>query len=496
VILRQGRKDATATQIATFMDFLVIRYSQYQNVWYNPENEINGGITNDVPTWVADIETYLTSMRAAGCITPIIIQATQFGGQVGLIDVLPSMDSSTIISTDPALVIGFHVYALAAEDEGFTTEARQGEQEDAVYRAYGRYAIYTDETGISNQLVGGIDPVLDETDPDDPQSALIKSNQLQEWQREYMRWTVNEIQEGHLLGCIATTYGAFIPGTDTHDVNSLRVFGKEGSANDDFKLTQWGTIFLEKFLRTKQSTTPDKGQVRLEIVGATLTLNRFQGSNLIIDHRIEVLENAGKTLSSTGVTQDVIRFIYASLDTDELIELTASATVPVFDPVSGVFVRTEASLITGASNPRFDDLPATLVGMVFKVAAGFKSTITQRLVRSFFNRRQLNLEASIAADDVKVATGTEDIDNLQLEFLLWSDEAVEVNSGSKFDTNGNVDVTYLMLDDVTSKFPDSLIKAASGDANFAHISCQVAPSTDSYHRMHVQGGFFCEHNDI
>ena len=480
VLLRQGRKDATTAEYASFMVRLVERYKDNPYVWYTPENEINAGTTDDVATWVADTETYLDAMRAVSTKVPIAIHTTQYSGHDGLDAVFTAMEGSSIIMGDPCLLVGFHIYQAAATYDGFFAEARQTTVETSLQKAYRRYCIFIDEIGISNNLSGGRDRLLD---GDTGDHTFWDTGSQEDWMREYMRFVVREIRAGRLSGVCATTYSAYIPGTDRHDANSLRVIGKDG---DSGGLTTWGAIFREA-INQDWSRIPRLDGNRLT-VNTQLVLEPYLGNAITIVNNEMPIPYGGISLPSSGLVDYTLYCIYSNKATSGNLVLSADTVAPVRDPATGNMVKPSPTTVTGGSGNSFASPNYTFVGLAYKTPSGWKDTATQRLVRSQWNRPVKHLLAAMGTDDTKAAV-IEDLDDLKVEFVLFGGEYVEVHAASKFTVSGGTtNVTFRVQEDGATVQPEAIIEAPAGDNMFASVPAIIGGATDAYYDVRANGG--------
>jgi hypothetical protein len=484
-LLRQGRKDATASVFSTFMEHLIYIYKDNPYVWYNPENEINGGITNDVPTWISDMETYIGGMRGANAKSPIVINATQYGGFDGIDACYASMQSSSIISGDPNLIVGMHHYQAAADTDGFLGESKQDSVELAIQKLHKDYCLFIEEFGINNNLTGGEDPDINYGGVTGSYSTLWDTGAQEEYSKEFLRFCLREIRDGRMCGVMAITYSAYIPGTLKYPTNIIRKYGNDSDPNDG-DITTWGTIFKNFLLKDWESIPKADGN-RL-VFDSGIYLRPYNGNTAVIGDEEYLIPEAGINLSSTGVTQDVLRYAYLYKDTDGLLKLEASADAPVRDPATGNWVKAVATSTTGGTGNTFDAPTHSLVGLVYKTAAGFVSDADQRLVRSWWNRSDLFMEGVLSANDSKAAV-IELIDNLQLECLLWPDEYIWVSAGAKFTvTTGTTAVTFRIEDNASTVQPEQIRTTPVNETHFAFVTVPIGSSTAAYHDIQVHGG--------
>lgn len=151
-------------------------------------------------------------------------------------------------------------------------------------------------------------------------------------------------------------------------------------------------------------------ECRLVKDGTSLRLNRFNGSRLAINGVRVQIPSAGVTLAPTGLTPSTLYYIYAYVNSS-VLTLEASTTGSATDTATGVEIKA-------------GDATRTLVGMAYVVAGpAFADSSTQRLVASYYNRRNVALSATLATTVGVTALSFTDVSaSLQLAFLSWGDE--------------------------------------------------------------------------
>jgi hypothetical protein len=486
VILRQGRKEnGTATEYGNFMAHLLKIYKDNPYVWYNPENEINAGTTNDVPTWVADIETYFSIMNAAGRVAPVVINTTQYGGHDGIDACYSAMKASNSINFQKNLIVGMHIYQLANELDGFLGESRQDDVDTAIQKLHNSFCLFIEEFGINNNLTGGQDPDINYAGVTGAYSALWDTGAQEEWSKEILRYFLREIRDGRLIGVMGITYSAYIPGTGNYPTNVIRKYGNDADGNDG-NLTTWGGIFLD-FLTKDWDLQPKMKGNRLDY-NAGVYLYPHNGNSLLIGDKEYLVPEAGINLASTGVTQDALRYVYAYKDTDGLLKLEASSAAPVRDPATGNFTKAVTTSVTGGAGNTFADPGRALVGMVYKLAAGFVSDADQRLVRSWWNRKGELLTATVATNDAHVAS-ISDVVGLKIEVILWGDEYMFATTGVKYDvTGGTTNVTFRLQSNAATVQPEQIITTPVSENQFLTVTAPVGGTSAAYYDIRSNGG--------
>jgi hypothetical protein len=487
VILRQGRKEnGTAAQYGAFMAHLVSIYKDNPYVWYNPENEINAGITDDVPTWVSDMETYFSLMTAAGRVAPVVINTTQYGGHDGIDACYSAMKASSAINFQRNLIVGMHLYQGATELDGFLGESRQDDVETAIQKLHNSFCLFIEEFGINNNLTGGEDPDINYGGVTGAYSALWDTGAQEEWSKEVLRFFLREIRAGRLIGVMGITYSAYIPGTGRYPTNIIRKYGNDADANTG-DLTTWGGIFLD-FLTKDWDLQPKLDGNRLEFNSGVYLYPR-NGNSVVIGDYEYMIPEAGVNLSSTGVTQDALRYVYVYKDTDGMLKLEATSAAPVRDPATGNWVKAVTTSVTGGTGNTFAAPTRALVGMVYKTAAGFVSDADQRLVRSWWNRKGEIVTGSMSGDDAHVAT-IGDVVGLKVEVLLWANEYMMATTGVKYDVTGGVtNVTFRIQSNAATVQPEQILTTPTSENHFATVTVPIgSDSTSAYYDIRGNGG--------
>lgn len=150
------------------------------------------------------------------------------------------------------------------------------------------------------------------------------------------------------------------------------------------------------------------GQVRLTYSSSTaLLVKPYNGNQITVNGAYQTVPSAGVTCSNTGLTAATLYYAYVYVTggtlTCEMVTTTHTTGTSGLEIKSG-------------------DATRTLVGMAYTAAGSpgtFADSATFRGVASWFNRQGKTLEASVigsAAGNVTV-----------LQFVTWSDEAVQVN---------------------------------------------------------------------
>lgn len=155
------------------------------------------------------------------------------------------------------------------------------------------------------------------------------------------------------------------------------------------------------------------GQCRLVKSGANALLQRYNGQYITINGAIQLIPTAGVTLAPTGLTVGTLYYIYAWMN-GATMTLEASTTGHSTDSTTGVEIKTA-------------DATRSLVGMVRPITGpAFVDSSAQRFVVSWFNRRNLCLQAVLAADSGNSGTTYAAISaTLSLEYLSWAGDTPE-----------------------------------------------------------------------
>lgn len=164
-------------------------------------------------------------------------------------------------------------------------------------------------------------------------------------------------------------------------------------------------------LATKQDASAlSFGQCRLSLSGGNLRLSRFGGRLLTINGQHYSIPSSGPTLSASGLTPSTLYFIYAYMDAGTM-KLEASTTAHATDGTTGVEIKS-------------GDATRTLVGMARPITGpAWADSVTQRFVRSWFNRKPEAIrKAFTAVRSVTSTSFTEVNSEIRCEWLQWADE--------------------------------------------------------------------------
>jgi hypothetical protein len=217
------------------------------------------------------------------------------------------------------------------------------------------------------------------------------------------------------------------------------------------------------------------GQCRLIKSGANIVLTPINGNKLTINGVACTIPAAGVSLAPTGLTALTRYNIYAVATAGVVTSLEASVTAHAMDVATANNIGVEIK--TG-------DPTRTMVGQVRPIAGpAFADSATQRLVRSWFNRRNLGLQSAVVNPGV-TATVVTDI-GVFLEFLAWQDESVMINlAGSNLNGTDTSYTSYIMpFFDGASALSGQLGAGRTVANNYIPVGggCVVSGMTEGYH---------------
>lgn len=179
------------------------------------------------------------------------------------------------------------------------------------------------------------------------------------------------------------------------------------------------------------------GQARLSYSSATaLLLKPYQGNQIWVNGAFRTIPTAGVSLANTGLTAATLYYVYAYMN-GATLTLEAATTTHTADTTYGHEIKS-------------GDATRTLVGMAYTASGSpgtFADSTTQRFVASWFNRQGKTLEASISGVASTATTATANA-ALTLQYLTWSDEAVQANvlGTNTNSTVGSYSQTQLTID--------------------------------------------------
>lgn len=184
------------------------------------------------------------------------------------------------------------------------------------------------------------------------------------------------------------------------------------------------------------------GQCKLVYTNATtLTLNRKNGSHILIDSAWRQIASAGVTLSNATAlveggapSASTLYYVYAEWS-GSAVALKLSATAPATDTGNGQQIRTS-------------DGTRALVGLVYlNGSSQFDDSATKRNVRSYYGRPRSAVEVVLSSGNV--ATGAaafiEISTNLRLEFTCFDDDLVYAAGQAAVSNNTLATLSYLAV---------------------------------------------------
>jgi hypothetical protein len=180
------------------------------------------------------------------------------------------------------------------------------------------------------------------------------------------------------------------------------------------------------------------GRCRLVLSGGNLVLSPYDGNTLIIDGAVETIPDAGVSLAPPA-TDATLYYIYAYMSGGTMT-LEASDTTHATQAGTGVEIKS-------------GDSTRSLVGMAYTVSSAWVDTAQQRLVASWFNRRERNLHGGFSTNRSTVSTSIVEINSeIRASFLVWAgdDLFAYANQSPFLDGVGNVATSVIGLDGVAT----------------------------------------------
>lgn len=156
------------------------------------------------------------------------------------------------------------------------------------------------------------------------------------------------------------------------------------------------------------------GQCRLTLPGANLVLAPYNGNKIIINNVVQTIPSAGVTLLPTSSTASTLYYIYAFMSGGTMT-LEFSTTVYATDANSGIVIKN-------------GDVTRTLVGMARTTAsATWVSTLTSRLVASWFNPMPVQGNASFGSNQATSSTSLVELSTTgRVEFVTFAGRNVDL----------------------------------------------------------------------
>ena len=235
------------------------------------------------------------------------------------------------------------------------------------------------------------------------------------------------------------------------------------------------TAFVQALLSAKAGAM---GQCRLAKSGANIVLSPFRGNLLTIAGVLCTVPDAGVSLAPTGLTAGTLYYIYATQSAGAVNALEASTTAYAIDTTAG---NKGVAVKTG-------DNTRTLVGMVRPITGpAFADSLSQRFVRSWFNRVKPNMVGSFSANRTTTSTTFAELNSeIRTEFLIWADETLSYAfSGFGFHSANDYLLTGITFDGGTTP---NAYGTAFGSVG-ASIACTTMLSsfTEGYHYASIVG---------
>lgn len=215
------------------------------------------------------------------------------------------------------------------------------------------------------------------------------------------------------------------------------------------------------------------GQCLLVKSGSNIVLQPFNGNLLAINGTNETIPSAGVSLAPTGLTPSTLYYFYAYMNAGTMT-LEASTTAPTTDTGTGIKIKT-------------GDATRTLVGFGRPITGpAFADSVTQRFVRSWFNRDQKNLSGAYTATRTftNTASFAEVNSEIRVEWLQWGDEIVSLfTTGSAVSSSASISMLYGIAIDGTT--PDSAEITTA--PNFVPTAAKAISTAEGYHYATIVG---------
>jgi hypothetical protein len=189
-----------------------------------------------------------------------------------------------------------------------------------------------------------------------------------------------------------------------------------------------------------QEITVPFGQCQLIKSGSSLQLNPYKGNLLTINSQACTVPDAGTlTLSTSGLSNTTLYYVYAYMSGSTM---TLEAVTTAYATQAGTGIKIKSG-----------DATRTLVGMCYLTGAAFQDTATSRYVRSYFNDPGIQLtNAFTAGRSLTSATFAEINSEIEINFLAWSGEIIQVEANGATTNNGaNGTFTAISFDGATQE---------------------------------------------
>lgn len=254
------------------------------------------------------------------------------------------------------------------------------------------------------------------------------------------------------------------------------------NAEDDFlRFVSQTKTAAEQALAKSNIAVAAVGQCILTKVSANLVLAPLNGNFLTVNGVQCTVPDAGVSLAPTGATPNTTYYIYAVATAGVITSLEFSATTPALSTTAG---NKGVKIKTG-------DDTRTLVGQARAITGpAWVDTVTQRFVRSYFNRTAAEVRGVFTANRTTTSTSFAEINTeIRVEFLSWADEPVAlatVGSARNSAAGTNVMITAISVDSTSGSNGASFFSASIAD--YVPMPCQyVATLTEGYHYATVTG---------
>ena len=219
------------------------------------------------------------------------------------------------------------------------------------------------------------------------------------------------------------------------------------------------------------------GQCRLSVTNTTtLTLNPFNGNNIIIGGVPRQVPNGGVTVSNAGTNPNTLYYVYVSWGGGGNIVLSLSTTG---HSTSSTGIET----MTGNTS-------YTLVGMVYmNGSAQFIDTATTRTCLNWFNRRNLNVNfISLTSYNFTSTTFAEVTSALRLGLITWGDECVTGGIDGEMSNNtASQSVSVYSAIDGAQVGPACGVFESSANGGQAYSSHSAQFLSEGYHTPSIYG---------
>lgn len=184
------------------------------------------------------------------------------------------------------------------------------------------------------------------------------------------------------------------------------------------------------------------GQCELILDSTNLRLSRLNGRLITINGGAREIPSGGVALAATGLTVGTLYYIYAYMDSGTMT-LEASATAPATH-TDGTRIKT-------------GDATRALVGMARPVTGpAWVDGVTQRFVRSWFNRSPIRMENGFTAQRSTSSTSLIELNTeIRSEFLIWEDEVLSASISSYANSASNFALAVPAVDTPSNISPTS-----------------------------------------